>query len=352
MRLPNGYGSVIKLGGRRRKPYAVRITTGYKVVGPEETPRAQQTYKYLEYFAKRSDAIRYLSDYNAGIKLKEHEAISDLPTFADIYKKWMEEKENSRKGMGKGSKQSYTAAYKKFADVHDKKICNIRHADLQEIINRYVDNSQSTVSNMLMVCRGVAGYAIKNEYITSDFSAHLTAEWTDADPIHTPFTHDEILRLWKDKDHDAAQFALVCIYSGMRPSEVLQAVWTEEDLDRGYIVTGMKTKAGRDRVIPLHPAIVPIIRNRLTFAKHGRIFRPATLGAFRVKVWAPYMEWAGLNHLPHDGKHTCATLLEKAGVPLLRRKLILGHSIRDVTEGVYTHVSPEDLIEEIKKIEV
>ena len=30
MKLPNGYGSVYKLSGKRRNPYAARITVGWK----------------------------------------------------------------------------------------------------------------------------------------------------------------------------------------------------------------------------------------------------------------------------------------------------------------------------------
>lgn len=32
MKLPNGYGSVVKLSGKRRKPWMVRKTTGYRIV--------------------------------------------------------------------------------------------------------------------------------------------------------------------------------------------------------------------------------------------------------------------------------------------------------------------------------
>ena len=31
MRLPNGYGGVVKLSGNRRRPYAARITTGWHI---------------------------------------------------------------------------------------------------------------------------------------------------------------------------------------------------------------------------------------------------------------------------------------------------------------------------------
>ena len=57
MRLPNGYGGIVKLSGKRRKPYAVRITTEY-------TDNGGQKYKYLDYFATRREALACLEEYN------------------------------------------------------------------------------------------------------------------------------------------------------------------------------------------------------------------------------------------------------------------------------------------------
>ena len=58
MKLPNGYGSIIKLSGNRRKPYQVRITKGF-------TDEGKQIYMYLGYFAKRDEALIALSEYNS-----------------------------------------------------------------------------------------------------------------------------------------------------------------------------------------------------------------------------------------------------------------------------------------------
>jgi integrase len=196
---------------------------------------------------------------------------------------------------------------------------------------------------MLSVVRSVADYAVKYEWATIDFGAHLSAEFTVRTAIHKPYTHEEIQKLWQDSREEAAQFALITIYTGMRPSELLSAHITDMDIEAGYITAGMKTEAGKDRIIPLHPDILGILR-------YWTDRKPVRLGTFRDKVWLPYINKTGLDHKPHDGRHTCATLMEAAGIPQNRRKLILGHAITDVTDGVYTHVSPEILIEEIKKI--
>lgn len=36
MKLPNGYGSIAKLSGSRRKPFIVRITKGYDDNGKQQ----------------------------------------------------------------------------------------------------------------------------------------------------------------------------------------------------------------------------------------------------------------------------------------------------------------------------
>lgn len=351
LRMPNGYGSIIKLSGKRRKPYAVRITTGISLIENNGEYRAKQSFRYLEYFEKRADAIRYLSNYNAGLRIAEHRAISEIPTFAEIYEKVIAERENSKKGLKSNLKRSYNAAFKKFSALHDMKICNIRYSDVQSAVDDNSSMSKSTVNNMLIVAHAVAAYAVKYEYITTDFSEHLTANYRDEQhDIHKPFTHEEIEILKKDRSEPAALFALIIIYTGMRPSELLEATITDSDLSRHYFIGGMKTAAGKNRVIPLHPYIESLIAERLAETGSTHLFPEMSLVTLRNRYWDRYMQSVDMDHLPHDGRHTCATLMEKAGVPLNRRKLILGHKITDITDGVYTHVPPSELVAEISKI--
>ena len=56
-RNPNGYGSVVKLSGNRRKPFAVRKTVGYD-------DRAYPIYEIIGYYPTRKDALTALAEYN------------------------------------------------------------------------------------------------------------------------------------------------------------------------------------------------------------------------------------------------------------------------------------------------
>ena len=57
MKLPNGYGSIQKLSGNRRKPYIVRKTVGYDENGV-------QIRKIVGYFETRTKALQELALFN------------------------------------------------------------------------------------------------------------------------------------------------------------------------------------------------------------------------------------------------------------------------------------------------
>lgn len=61
MKNPNSYGSVVNMGAGRRKPYAVRVTTGIKC---QENGKITQERKYIGYYATRKEAITALAEWN------------------------------------------------------------------------------------------------------------------------------------------------------------------------------------------------------------------------------------------------------------------------------------------------
>ena len=58
-----------------------------------------------------------------------------------------------------------------------------------------------------------------------------------------------------------------------------------------------------------------------------------------------------MKHLPHDGRHTFASLMDSTGANDVCIKLIMGHSMKnDTTKGTYTHKTLEELLTEVNKI--
>ena len=57
MKHPNGYGTVVRLSGNRRNPFAVRKTVGWNEKG-------HPIYKSIGYCATREDGLMLLAEYN------------------------------------------------------------------------------------------------------------------------------------------------------------------------------------------------------------------------------------------------------------------------------------------------
>ena len=112
MKMPNGYGGVVKLPGKRRKPWAVRIS--YVDTQPDGLLKRKR--KYLEYFTTQKEALAYLADYNKGLAVSEHVSLTDMLTFKELFNRWIEWKWSFKKHPGNAAKMSYNAAFKLYAD--------------------------------------------------------------------------------------------------------------------------------------------------------------------------------------------------------------------------------------------
>jgi len=81
MRNPNGYGSVVKLKGNRRRPFRVRKTVGFNEKG-------HPIIQVIAYTETREEGLVLLAAYYKNPRDVDAASI----TFADIFKLWTERK--------------------------------------------------------------------------------------------------------------------------------------------------------------------------------------------------------------------------------------------------------------------
>lgn len=363
MKLPNGYGGVVKLPGKRRKPWGVRISILEEVDGIQRRKR-----KYLEYFATQKEALAYLADYNKGLAVHEHTSISDMLTFKELFDKWIEWRWSFKSHPGDAALTSYKAAFKKYSSLHSRKIATLHTADLQECLNSCNGMSSSTITNMGIVVRGMWKYALSCELVDHDITTGLVLESTEAKQKHTRFSDEEISKLWASLGKiPNVDLVLILIYTGLRITEFLTMECSNINIVDHYMVGGVKTEAGRNRIIPIHDAILPLIHTRMG----GRYLIPRsggqkyTTNGFRIGIWDNLCKQLGMEHIPHDTRYTFAALANNAGLNDVCLKIILGHSLSnasgsafkiggsgDVTKNVYTEKTIPELVAEVNKIPV
>ena len=323
----------------------MRIFDGITV---DENGKGHLKYKYLDYFEKQKDALAFLEKYNASpVALVKPQSSSNKHRFSEIYELYIEELKKS-KNLSDQSFRSRNAAYKQLSKLHDMVFENITLEDIENVMSEYSASSQSTVSNQRIILKGMYKTAMRHKFINEDISALIISSHSD-EPIrpHEPFTDDEIALLWKNTKDYFIRLNLILIYSGVRINELLTMKSKDVHLDEKYMVGGLKTEAGKGRMIPLSDKIIPFIDTSSEYLISIDGKKISYTHALKLSNAA--LESIGLEHSFHDARHTCASLMERAGIDMLHRKRILGHKTSDITDH-YTHIPIEDLIADINRI--
>lgn len=348
MRNPNGYGGISKLPGHRRNPYRVRVTIGYTY--DEATRTTKQQYRTIGYFPTYADANKALMAYHDNPLL-----LDPSITFEEVYKRWSAEK---YEGASDSLIKSYTAAFRAVPMLYDVEFRKIRRNHLQNAIDT-CGKGYPTLQNIKIVITLMYRYAMQNDLIEKDYSAYIDIakhkpKAADApDPIHTDIKPEEISALWQRTDMDGVPATLMLIYSGLRVGEFFGLTQRDINLDTRMVhITRSKTAAGLRRV-PIAAKTLPLwqeyVRSLpLRAYSDEEVQRKSAL--YRKRLSAVCRALKIDRHLPHDTRHTCATLLFNQQVDSYIVKKILGHVESDITDKVYTHLSDALLIDAIDKI--
>ena len=142
---------------------------------------------------------------------------------------------------------------------------------------------------------------------------------------------------------------LVMICTGLRVGEMLQLTRFNIDLKENIIRGGLKTDAGKNRVIPISPKISNILQKWCSQNKNGKLIN-MSYSSYLVKFNELMNELNIKNKTPHCCRHTFATDMAKYGADVNALKEIMGHSSYAKTADIYTHLNVESLREAISKL--
>lgn len=373
-KLPNGYGTIRYLGKGRRNPYAVHPpTTEFTLDGVPKTPKALcyvddwmvgfavlTAYKsgtyYPGYEKSLANPLRdttnssvvqaILADYNLA-KASRETLRQKQKTFSEVYKEffhWKYEADQSRK-YSQSTLNATRTAFRNCSVLHDLPFVDLRHKDLQDVID-YCPLKHASKELIVSLFHQMYSYAEIYEICEKDYSAHVRINTADDDEHGIPFTDKELQILWEHKNNSTVAFVLIMCYSGFRINAYTSL---EINLTKAYFKGGIKTINSKNRVVPIHSAILPLVHARLK--KSGKLIHNAS--AFRNEMYAELSAIGIQKHTPHDCRHTFSRLCEKYGVNENDRKRMLGHSFKsDITNQIYGHRELEDLRTEIEKIKL
>ena len=346
MKRANGTGTIVRLKGDRRKPFAVRISARNKYGRIEQ--------KTLGYYAKSHEAQEALDEYNQASKAGTATGTDKLSmTLCDVYELWSARKYAK---AGDASITSYRASWVRLEALSAVKMRDVTLDQLQGIIDHDEAGglSKSSINNDRTLMRALYKFAMERDIVSKDYSAFLQIPVVGAKYEKGTFTDSQIKQIeaLAEAGDLWANTVLMLCYTGFRINEFLGLTPFSYDRAGDYLRGGLKTAAGRDRVVPVHPKIKKYLMSWLdlggdTIVCNQKGARLA-YGWYIKNAFDPIMQQIGAESAtPHWCRHTFSSRLHASGAPELEQKRLLGHADKDVTEH-YTHTDIEQLRDAIK----
>ena len=280
-------------------------------------------------FDRKKDAIAALQEMRFGPEPVEAGEI----TFAQLYTRWSAE---YFKTCSDSKETAYSIAYKRCQPLYHRKWRSVRLSEMQAIVDERPSYYTARDVKNLMSLMGQ--YAIRHEYFEKNRAENITLPpCTTAEK--QAFTEEEIIKLWEDyeRGNDFTAYALVMIYTGMRPGELKQMKKADVHLDEDppYMTGGIKTENGKNRVFPIADDILPLVRDM--YDRGRRKLLEMNDDTFRSR-FDDMCARAGTRPLkPHECRHTFCTLLAVRDVQPGVIMKIAGHAKYQTTAG-YTHI--------------
>lgn len=273
-------------------------------------------------------------------------------------------------------------------------VVDVRESDLQIALNAVANMSYSTVDKYRKAIRRVFARAVKNKIIDDNPASDLVL------PPYSKGTHraldrweiEMILANWDNPFAVAGMAVMIMMLCGLRRGEVMALEWDAIDLvkktlevrqvavihkNRVEIEERAKTESGL-RIIPICKPLYNALLTVPPEKRHGFVCQsskgnqlsghtssssveqfckvmtrllngepaenPVRLSKEAQKareVFHASDEYVTLHFTCHDLRHTFATALYDAGVPVKAAQYFLGHKDIRVTLELYTHLSKE-----------
>ncbi len=162
---------------------------------------------------------------------------------------------------------------------------------------------------------------------------------------------DRLLQALAEKSKQVRDMTLLSLHCGLRFGEIASLTWGDIDQVHGFI-TLRDTKSGSNRTVTMTGEVSDMFNGR--YGGYGELVFPCRTGKpqrLMSQTFARTVEALGLNDGVNDDRkqkitfhscrHTCASWLVMAGVPLYTVQKILGHSTIAMTER-YAHLAPKE----------
>lgn len=326
-------GNISELKGNRRRPFRVRKTVGYNEKG-------FQIYETIGYYATYVEAQQALFEFNKN----PYDLSNNDITYGEFVDNWYEMFSHK---VSDNTLKAYKTSINKTKTLRNKKFADIDTDTIQKLVNEL--KTEQPKKHLKQLFSQLYKYARERDIFKKDFAEFVYIKEGKEEKVEKkPFTNEEIKLCYDNRDDDlyAATFVLLC--TGFRPSELTDLKKENIHLDENYIIGGGKTKAGLNRRVPISKYIKPILQ-RWIERDNPNLLLNSKGWKLTYKTLSTQLKSNDIlgHHILHECRHTFISNMDRLDCNTRIVKKIVGHATVDVTEGVYTHKTNQELQEAI-----
>lgn len=338
-RRANGLGSVRKRGKT------------WTAIGPER--QIFRDGKFVSYrptqggFATRTEAL--LAAPTLGRTPKDR---TRKLTFSEIYAKWLDRHKDR---VTKGTLQCYTAAYKHYADLYPAPFVDLVTEDWQGCVDDCLAGRR-TRENMKALGTQLYKYAAEQAMTERNFAQYIYIGKLEQVSRHA-FEREELQQIASAAAAGVpyADYILCACFLGFRPLGLFNLRKEDYDPESNTLIGGVKTDAGRRRIVPIAPIIQPYIDRLMRSGsdyifcnRHGEQMTPDN---YRKDYFYDCLEEIGIQKKPEAGevpkytpyscRHTFFTMMGRVKGEDKVKAELGGHTSYEMSKH-YQHPDLED----------
>jgi len=162
---------------------------------------------------------------------------------------------------------------------------------------------------------------------------------------------EELENLYAECKGELLHIVKVAVHTGLRRGEIMGLTWKDVDINRKLIYVrrsgkfAYSTKSSKNRVVPMNDVVREVFLSILKQPNSDFIFNNTHRNAFKEAMRRAKIT----NFRFHDLRHTFASYLVMAGVPLNTVRELLGHSNINMALR-YSHLAPGHKSDAVEKL--
>lgn len=228
----------------------------------------------------------------------------------------------------------------------DLRLTEINPGHVQRFADmRLKDAAPATVRQELAVLSGIFREALKRDLVQRNPVALVRKPRADNEVVRY-LNRQEEARLFAFAPEHLRDVILFALNTGLRDAEIRGLTWADVSLEDRHIVV-RHTKSKRDRIVPMNDRVFALLDGLPRHISSPYVFtnretETRYTNAFNNTGWKALLQRAGVENFRfHDLRHSFASRLAQAGVPILAIKELLGHASITMTMR-YAHLAPSN----------